>query len=214
MAETTTSPQILIAQVNIADELDSSLPLEHTSVHAQLTGPLASVAVTQRFGNPLKEAAELDYLFPLPAEAAVTGFELQIGKRHVQGDLQEAETARKSYETARDAGQRSGLLEQRRPNLFALRLANVQPGETIVASLRYQERLKFDDDYYEFVFPMGITPRYDTPGQPEEARGVHCAAGKDRRAYWPGRNPGIRGCRGGAGWSTIQSFASVGLDEN
>ena len=42
-------------------------------VSAQVTGPVANVVVTQRFGNPLTDArdehlalAELDYLFPLP----------------------------------------------------------------------------------------------------------------------------------------------------
>ena len=178
MAEPSVAPRILIAQVNLADELDSALPLEHTAVHAQVIGPLATVVVTQRFGNPLKEAAEMDYLFPLPAEAVVTGFEIQIGARRVQGDLQEAKTARKSYQTARDAGQRSGLLEQRRPNLVAVRLANVQPGETILATMRYQERLKFDDDSYEFIFPMGITPRYDSPQHPSESQGVHAPLAK------------------------------------
>lgn len=173
MAETRTPPKIRFAQISLADDITSPLPLEHTSVSAQITGPLASVLVTQRFGNPLGEPAELDYLFPLPSEAAVTGFEIQIGSRRVLGDLQEAEAARKTYDSARGAGQRSALLEQRRPNLFALRLANVQPGEKIAASLRYQERVRFDDDSYEFVFPMGITPRYDAAGHPEEGRGVH-----------------------------------------
>jgi hypothetical protein len=49
----------------------SSLPLEHTDVVAQVCGPLASVSVTQRFGNPFPEPVELAYLFPLPHEAAV-----------------------------------------------------------------------------------------------------------------------------------------------
>src|SRR5690606_13596096 len=144
-------------------DIDSALPLEFTSVHAQVSGPVASVVVSQRFGNPLKEAAELDYLFPLPENAAVTGFELQIGKRRVVGDIQELETARATYQQARDEVRRTGLLEQRRENLFAVQRANIQPRETISAVMRYQQRLKFEDGSYTFVFPMGITPKYDSP---------------------------------------------------
>lgn len=174
MRETLEPRIILLPQVNLADELASTLPLEHTSVTAQVTGPLAAVTVTQRFGNPLKEAADLDYLFPLPAEGAVTAFELTIGARRIQGDLQELEAAREAFERARGDGKRAGLLEQRRPNLFAVRLANTRPGETILATLRYHQRLKFEDgDSYEFVFPMGITPKYDSPSHPGEGNGVH-----------------------------------------
>jgi Ca-activated chloride channel family protein len=138
----------------------SPLPLEHTDVVAQVSGPLASVSVTQRFGNPFREPVELSYLFPLPHAAAIVDFELRIGARVIRADMQELEAARQSYEEARAQGKRAGLLEQRRPNLFALQIANVQPGETILATMRYQERLRYDDGDYEFVFPMGITPKF------------------------------------------------------
>jgi Ca-activated chloride channel family protein len=148
----------------------SPLPLEHTDVVAQVSGPLASVAVTQRFGNPFGTPVELAYLFPLPHGAAIVDFELRIGARHIRADLQELEAARQTYATAREQGRRAGLLEQRRPNLFALQIANVQPGETILATVRYHERLRYDDGDYQFVFPMGITPKFHA--EPAEAKQV------------------------------------------
>ena len=66
---------------------DSLLPLEQTTVTAQVVGPLNTVAVTQRFTNPLKEPLELEYLFPLPHTAAIVDFELHIGSRILKGDL-------------------------------------------------------------------------------------------------------------------------------
>lgn len=172
MPEMKVSPMILMPQVNLADEINSSLPLEKTEVRAHLTGPLAAVEVTQRFSNPLHEPADLDYLFPVPDGAAITAFELKIGERRIQGDLRELEAAREEFEQARQQGRRAGLLEQRRTNLFSVWLANVRPGETILASLSYQQRLKFEDDSYEFVFPMGITPKYDSPSHPHEGDGT------------------------------------------
>src|SRR5579859_8199662 len=67
----------------------STLPLEHTDVVAQISGPLVSVAVTQRFGNPYHVPVELTYLFPLPHGAAIVDFELRIGQRRVTAEVQE-----------------------------------------------------------------------------------------------------------------------------
>lgn len=167
------SPRIIVV-----NDLESSLPLEHTLVTAQITGPVVSVAVVQRFGNPVRQPVEVDYLFPLPEEAAITGFDFQVGSRHIEGDLQERQAAQSAYEDARDQGKRAGLFEQRRPNLFAIRLANIQPGETIFATVRYQQRLKFSDGGYEFIFPMGLTPKYDRPQHPEEGHGAHSPIAK------------------------------------
>ena len=152
--------------------LASPLPLEHTSVHAQITGLAASVTVTQRFRNPLTEKTDLEYLFPLPHEATVIAFELRVGERVIRASVQEIQMARQQFEQARQQGQRASLLEGRRPNLFSLQLANIQPGEFIEAVTRYQQRLEFKAGQVEFVFPMGLTPKYHRPGHPEEAAGV------------------------------------------
>ena len=185
MPETKASPMILFPQIVLTNEMDSALPLEHTTVSGQVTGPAASVVVTQRFGNPLQEPAELDYLFPIPENAAITGFEVLVGSRQIQGDLREQEGARTAYEEARGQGKRAGLFEQRRPNLFAVRLANVQAGETIHATMRYQQRLKFEDDAYEFVYPMGLTPKYDSPQHPGEGEGTHAPIARGGEAVGP-----------------------------
>ncbi len=148
--------------VPVNDE-DSPLPLEHTEISVQVIGPLGSVAVTQRFANPFDGPVELKYLFPLPQTAAVIDFELLIGERRIKSDLQEIEQARKTYELAQNEGKHAGLFEERRPNLFSIQIANVMPGETVLATMRYQERLAYDNNSYSFIFPMGITPKYHSP---------------------------------------------------
>ncbi len=169
----TTFPELVASgQLVVAGDMESALPLEHTAVTAQVTGLLASVAVAQRFGNPLNAPVELDYLFPLPHEAAVVDFELRIGSRTIRAEMKELEQARAAYEEAQREGKRAGLLEQRRPNLFAVHLANVQPGETILSTLRYQQRLSYDSGTFEFVYPMGLTPKYSSPAHPDESQGV------------------------------------------
>lgn len=153
--------------------LTSALPLEHTAVHARLTGMLARVTVTQRFQNTLEQPAELEYLFPLPEDASISSFALQIGERRLTGEVEEREAARAGFESALQAGKRAGLLEQRRPNLVAVRLANVLPGEQFQAVVEYQQRLKLEEDGIEFLFPMGLTPKYDSRAHGAEGEGVH-----------------------------------------
>ncbi|HEY9405722.1 MAG TPA: VIT domain-containing protein [Pyrinomonadaceae bacterium] len=148
----------------------SPLPLESMDVIAQITGPLVSVTVTQLFGNPFNEPVELSYLFPLPHEAAVFDFELRVGDTMITASVEELEAARRAYEEARDRGRLASLLEQKRLSLFSLDLANVRPGESVRATLRYQERLRYDDGRYSFIFRMGVTPRYSRT--PEQAQGA------------------------------------------
>ncbi|HEY9076526.1 MAG TPA: VIT domain-containing protein [Anaerolineaceae bacterium] len=162
----------LIGQIIVSNEVASALPLEHTEVRGQVTGMAVLVLVEQRFVNPLDKPAEMDYIFPLPQGAAVVDYEIAFGGRTIRGDLQEIEKARQQYADAREAGKRASLFEERRPNLFAVRLANVLPGETILCRMRYQERIKFDDGVFEFVFPMGLTPKYTSPSEPGEGEGV------------------------------------------
>lgn len=145
----------------VPDEATATpLPLQHTGVTARITGAMAQVTVQQRFGNPLTEVIAVRYLFPLPHEAAVVDYTITIGTRTIKAQMQEREAARRTYEEAAQQGQRASLLEQQRPNLFTIEIANVQPGETILTEVVYEERLKYEDGAYEFVFPMGITPRY------------------------------------------------------
>jgi len=153
-------------------EDQAALTLENTTVTANILGPLAEVTVAQQFRNTLSSPAEITCHFPLPQGAAVLEFTFEIGSRLVRGEVQETEQARLTYRSARDSGQRAGLLERRRPNLFEIRLANILPGEVILATIRYEERLKVEDGIFEFVYPMGLTPRYADPGHPEEAAGV------------------------------------------
>jgi len=142
----------------------SPLPLKQTNVNGQVTGPVAVVEVEQIFINPFKDVIELEYLFPLPEKAAVVDYTIRIGERDIKAEIQEKEAARRTYQRAIEQGNRASLLEQRRPNLFSIQIGNVQPGEDIITTLTYEDRLSYSDGAYEFVFPMGITPKYHTAG--------------------------------------------------
>jgi Ca-activated chloride channel family protein len=172
----------VMGEMVLVSETNTPLPLEHTAYSGQILGPVATLAVVQRFRNPLDEAAELVYLFPLSHAAAILDFELAVGGRTIRADLRELQQARQQYEQARQGGRRAGLLEERRANLFAVRLANVLPGESLQATIRCQERLSYHDGEYELVIPMGLTPRYHSPGHPWEGAGLDAPIARPEEA--------------------------------
>jgi Ca-activated chloride channel family protein len=124
---------------------------------------VASVEVRQSFKNPTGDSLEATYLFPLPHQASVFGMQFRIGERTVKGLIKEKEEARRAYQAARAQGRAATLLEQDRPNLFTLSVANIAPHATIEVLLQYQELVTFDDGEWRFVFPMVAGERYNPP---------------------------------------------------
>ncbi len=135
-------------------------PLEGTKVEAEIAGFGARVTVKQTFSNPSKTPIEAVYTFPLPADAAVDRMNMRLGDRLVLGEIKRREEARRVYEAAKNAGQAAALLDQERPNLFTQSLANVMPGTKVEIEISYVQLLKFEEDRFEFSYPMVVGPRF------------------------------------------------------
>ena len=146
--------------VNEDGEVILEFPLKHTSVYAEISGFLAQVEVKQHFHNPHNDKIEAVYVFPLPENSAVNEMIMVVGKRNIYGEIHKRRVARQIYEQARAAGKRTALLEQERPNIFTQSVANIQPGEEIVITIRYVQALKYDRGVYRYVFPMVVGPRF------------------------------------------------------
>jgi Ca-activated chloride channel homolog len=140
------------------------LPLKHTDVKAQLALYVASVTLTQQYHNPYGSKIEAVYTFPLPDDAGVRDFVMQIGERRIRGIVREREEARRIYLDARRRGHVASLLTQDRPNIFTQAVANIEPGKQIDVQITYFHTLRYQDGVFEFVFPMVVGPRYTPPG--------------------------------------------------
>jgi Ca-activated chloride channel family protein len=163
--------------------IEVPLPLQHTDVHAVITGYVGSVDVTQQFANPYDEKIEAVYLFPLPEKAAVSEFVMTIGERKIRGILRDKEEAQRIYQDARAQGYRASLLVQHRPNVFEQKVANIEPGKRIDVNIRYFHTLAYEDGWYSFVFPTVVGPRYNPAGSKDPVAAVPRG---DSRAPVPG----------------------------
>jgi Ca-activated chloride channel family protein len=145
------------------------LPLLATSADVSIAGVIADVRVTQVYRNSGKHPLEAVYVFPASTRAAVYAMKMTIGTRTIVADIREREKARQEYEQARQEGKSASLLEQERPNVFQMSVANIMPGDNIKVEMNYTELLVPTSAVYEFVYPTVVGPRYQSPGQSSTA---------------------------------------------
>jgi Ca-activated chloride channel family protein len=136
------------------------LPLKATSAEVRIAGVIADVTVTQVYRNEGKRALEAIYVFPGSTRAAVYAMTMTIGTRTINAVVRERQQARAEYEQARAQGRTASLLEQQRPNVFQMNVANIMPGDEIKVKMSYTELLVPTDAVYEFIYPTVVGPRY------------------------------------------------------
>lgn len=147
-----------------------AFPVKRTGVKAKVSGIIAEVEVVQVYANEAEVPLEAVYVFPGSTRAAVQGLEMLIGERVIRAQIQEKGMARAGYEKAKAENKHATLLEQERPNVFKMSVANILPGAEVEVKLTYTEVLRPTDRVYEFVFPTVVGP--------------------GTRAQWEKRSPG------------------------
>ena len=145
------------------------LPLS-TDIEIDVNSVVSRVKVKQTFKNNSSEWLEGVYQFPLPEDAAVDTLKMHIGQRIIEGEVQEKQQAERTYQQAKNNGQRASIVHQSRANLFTTKLANIAPSESITIEIQFQSLVKIDSTNFSIRMPLGITPRYlPASAQPEVA---------------------------------------------
>jgi Ca-activated chloride channel family protein len=144
-------------------------PLQRTDVKAEVSGWLASTRVSQTYTNPYKENIEAVYVFPLPGDAAINGFLMEVGSRRIHGIIRPREEATRMYKEARARGQTASLMTQERSDVFTQNVANIEPAGQVKISITYFQTLKYDSGYYEYVFPTVVSERFNS-GEPTDPK--------------------------------------------
>jgi Ca-activated chloride channel family protein len=165
----TLSPYFYVAG---GDPRTERLPLKATTAEVQIAGVIAKVKVHQVFENNGAKPIEAIYVFPASTRAAVHGMRLKIGQRTVEAKIEKKQEARARYEQAKQEGKRASLLEQERPNVFTMNVANIVPKDRIEVELDYSELLVPEDAVYEFVYPTVVGPRYGGGADPKADKWV------------------------------------------
>ena len=165
---TTGAPYFHIAG-NHDDTSNEQLPLKSSAAQVIIDGTIARVRLSQRYGNHGSVPIEAVYVFPASTRAAVHGMTLTSGGRVIASRIRESAKARAEYETAKAEKKTAALLEEHRPNVFQMSVANLLPGDDVIVDVEWTETIPAVDATYEFVFPTVAGPRYTGGSEGQQA---------------------------------------------
>lgn len=165
--DATLAPYFLIDGMDTATD---SFPLKETNVSVNINGIFAETFVTQTYSNEGQEPINATYVFPASSRVTIHGMKMEIGDEIITAKIKEKEEARHDYEQAKSEGKSASLLEQQRPNVFTMDVANVMPGDIIRIELHYTEMITPTDGIYQFVFPTVVGPRFTSPSVPKSLK--------------------------------------------
>lgn len=152
-----------------ADAQTDSFPLKETRVDTTINGVIAETYVTQTYTNEGKQPINASYMFPASTKVAVQGMKMEIGNEVIVAKIKEKEEAKVEFEEAKSEGKSASLLQQQRPNVFTMDVANVMPGDVVRIELHYTEMISPTEGIYQFVFPTVAGPRYVSPSDETDA---------------------------------------------
>jgi Ca-activated chloride channel family protein len=161
----------------LSDGTPATASLRKTEITGKVTGPVATISISQNFLNGLNYLANIDYILPIPDNAFIIGFDVKLNTDAIHGEIAESEIPKEKFDQTLQEKHQAIILEEHRPNLVSIRIGNLRPMENIYTQVQYQQRLHFNDGVYQLVIPMGITPRYHSSAYPGERLNIPIASG-------------------------------------
>jgi Ca-activated chloride channel family protein len=134
--------------------LTPPLKLDEHRVEAVIDGPVAQVQLTQVFHNETGHTVEGVYIFPLPADAAVSDFQMTMNGQVLEGKLLDKDQARRIYEEIVRRRRDPALLEYIGRNLFQTNVFPIPAGESRTLALNYTQIVPQKEGLFEFVYPL------------------------------------------------------------
>ncbi len=132
----------------------AQLVIRYHHVEVDIEDQIAITKVDQVFYNPNDWAIEGTYLFPIPPDATLTSFKLWIDGKAVEGEILDAEEARKKYEEIVTALRDPALLEYVDRSAVQARIFPVPPrGERRIA-LEYAQVLSLEGNLMQYLYPL------------------------------------------------------------
>ncbi|MBN2577249.1 MAG: VWA domain-containing protein [Deltaproteobacteria bacterium] len=139
-------------------------------VQVRIQDNMAVTRVEQVFRNPTSQVVEAEYRFPIPENAVLTGYDMEINGRMVKGEIVERERGRKILKKVIDEYlwriRDPALTEWESGSTFKTRIFPVKPREQKRIVLSHLMPLPGAGGEYRYVLPvaMGAT---DSPTIPK-----------------------------------------------
>ncbi len=140
-------------------ELQQKIRLTEQRVTVNISGRMAHTEIEQAFFNDRASVLEGIYRFPLPGDGSISGLQLLVGNRWMEGEVVEKQRARQIFQQIVDATvpRDPALLEWERGNVFKLRIFPIPGRGERRVRLSYTQVLPVVGDNMRYRFPIGGT---------------------------------------------------------
>jgi Ca-activated chloride channel family protein len=133
----------------------SQLVIRYHHVTVIIEDQVATTHVDQVFYNPNDWAVEGEYVFPIPFDAAVSDFILWMDGVPVQGEILDADQARRKYEEIVANLRDPALLEYAEMGALRARVFPIPPQGERRIELEYSQVLTVENGLVRYIYPLG-----------------------------------------------------------
>ncbi|HSB67582.1 MAG TPA: VIT domain-containing protein, partial [Anaerolineales bacterium] len=130
------------------------LVIRYHHVTVSIQDQLAVTHVDQVFYNPNDWTIEGTYIFPIPVDAAVSGFTLWVDGKPVVGQVLDANQARQTYESIVSSMRDPALLEYIGRGAVQARIFPIAPKEERRIELEYTQAIPAQGGLVSYVYPL------------------------------------------------------------
>lgn len=130
------------------------LEVRYHHVDVKITGQIAITSVDQVFVNPTQMRLEGYYIFPIPVQAVIQKFSMDINGKQVQAELLDAKKARDIYEHIVRTQRDPALLEYIGQGLFRARIFPIEPRGQKRVKISYTQLLDKENQTVEYLYPL------------------------------------------------------------
>jgi Ca-activated chloride channel family protein len=128
--------------------------VEYHHVDIRVRDQVASVSIDQKFVNLGSGMIEVEYLFPVPPDAAIDGMTLIVNGKEFAAKLLKADEARRIYEDIVRRKKDPALLEYAGFGLIRSRAFPLEPGKPARVQVTYKQVCKKTGDTVEVWYPL------------------------------------------------------------
>lgn len=149
----------LIVPVRPEIRVSGSWAVKYHHVNIKVRDQVADVSIDQAFVNTGNTVIEVEYLFPLPPQAAIDSLTLVVDGKEFAGKILPKDEARRIYESIVRAKKDPALLEYVNYGLFKTSAFPLAPGKDAKVLVHYTDVCKKDHDLVEVFYPLN-TEKY------------------------------------------------------
>jgi Ca-activated chloride channel homolog len=132
----------------------AQLDIRYHHVTVTIEDQVVVTHVDQVFYNPNEWDVEGTYIFPIPKDAAVTSFTIWMNNEPVQGQILDAEQARRTYTEIVQSLRDPALLEYIDRGAVQASIFPIKAREERRVELEYSQVLTVENGLFRYVYPL------------------------------------------------------------